>query len=123
MPVNLDSLPATHFSRKPYTVSYLKDGKKMTIKRQPPATLHKMLPTDIVELNQTKNSEFVAGDEFTIKGINPRQPNIIQIEDDEGLATFVPYYDLILEEAVAPRSRSTAERQDSPEENRYLLWP
>lgn len=121
MSVNLDALPTPYYSRRPYTVSYMKDGKQVTIKRQPPMVLHKMMPTDIVELNEAKNADFPAGDEYTIKGINPRHPNIIQIESDEGISTFVSYADLTLEDAIAPRRGMT--RQDNPADNRYLLWP
>ncbi len=109
------------FSRKPYTVSYYKDGEKKTIRRVPPPVLHDMLPTDVVKLTQTKNDDFKKDEEFTFKDINQRQPNTIRIQGEDGKETFVAYYDLQLEEAVHPAHGVAS--KNSPERNRYLLWP
>jgi len=117
----MDINTRNYFSRRPYNVTYFKDGEQKTIRRQPPPVLHNMLPTDEVSLTMSKNADYRAGDEFTIKSINPRHPNTIQIEDDDGNATFVAYNELNLEEMIAPR-RGMGGR-DAPERNRYLLWP
>ena len=119
--VDIAELPPVYFSRRPYNVTYYKDGEQKTIRRMPPPVLHKMLPTDVVSLNRSKNEDFSEGDEFSIKHINTRQPNTIQIMDDDGVATFVSHADLNLEEAVAPRRGVSP--KDHPRSNRYLLWP
>jgi hypothetical protein len=114
-------MDSVRFSQKPYNVVYMKDGVKHVIKRRPPPVMHEMLPTDIVELTQSKNADWTEGSEYTVKNINPRHPNIIQIEDKEGNSTFVPYYDLNLNEMVAPRKGYAP--KDMPANNKYLLWP
>ncbi len=113
------------FDRKPYNVTYVDlKGDQKTIRRVPPPKLHEMLPTDVVELTTKKNDDFQAGDQFTVKHINARHPNIIQIDDGDGNATFVPYFDLKLEPSgeMAPRDGQTAPHE-VPARNRYLLWP
>ncbi len=117
----MSSAPPVSFNRNPYLVSYYKDGEKISIRRRPPPLLHNMLPTDVVKLTETKNDDFKQGSEFTVKHINPRHPNTIQIQDDDGNATFVAYYDLQLEEQVAPRDGIAP--KDAPRNNRYLTWP
>ena len=109
------------FDRKPYTIAYYKDGERHTIRRVPPPLQHKMLPTDKVELSRQKNDDWKNGDTYTVKHINPRHPNVIQIQDRGGNATFVPYYDLKLNEEVAPRDGILP--MDRPSRNKYLLWP
>ena len=116
----MSDIPKIVFDRKPYTVSYMKDGEKQTIRRRPPPLLHEMLPTDKVELTVKKNDDFQTGD-YTIKHINPRHPNTIQIMNDDGHATFVDYRDLELQERISPRDGVAPE--DEPINNRYLNWP
>ena len=111
-----------NFSRKPYTVAYtdFHTGELVKIVRRPPPLLHEMLPTDIVELTTKKGDDFQAGDDFTVKHISYRQPNTIQIQDDDGNTTFVPSFDLELKGKVAYRGVA---RIDDERANRYLLWP
>ena len=109
------------FNRTPYTVTYMKDGQKQTIRRVPPPKLHEAMPEDLVTLTRGKNADFKAGDEMTVKSINPRHPNILQLTNDEGLSTFVDYYDVQLEEVRS--MRDGVEPLDMPINNRYLLWP
>ena len=109
------------FSRVPYTVTYYKDGEKHSIRRQPPPKLHEMLPEGEVRLTRSKNADFQAGDEMTIKGINPRQPNVLQLVNEDGLSTFVDSFDAQLEVMHAPRNG--VEVIDLPVNNKYLLWP
>lgn len=109
------------FDRKPYIVTYYKDGKKHTIRRVPPPVLHNMLPKDMVRLNRTKNADWKEGQVFSVKYINPKHPNVIQIEDKKGNSTFVPYFDLCLEDKVAMRNGKLP--IEEPINNRYLLWP
>ncbi len=109
------------FNRTPYTVTYMKDGEKKTIRRVPPPKLHEMLPDDLVSLTRGKNADFKAGDEFTVKGINPRHPNVLQLTNEDGIDTFIDHYDLRLEEIRS--TRDGVEPIDMPINNRYLLWP
>ena len=109
------------FSREPYTVTYYKDGERKVIRRRPPPKLHPMLPKDVVELSRSKNADFQAGDEFQVKHINQRHPNVLQLVNDDGVSTFVDYYDLELTERRAMRNGLRPE--ELPENNRYLLWP
>ena len=112
---------AIQFNRQPYKVTYYKDGEKHIIRRRPPPKLHQLLPKDEVSLKLSKNADYQAGDEFTVKHINQRQPNVLQLENDSGQTTFVDYYDLNLEAKRAlPGGESPL---DLPENNRYLLWP
>ena len=80
-----------------------------------------MLPKDEVSLKVGKNEDFEAGDEFTVKHINQRHPNVLQVTNDDGVSTFVDYYDLKLERKVA--GRDGVDPLDFPENNKYLLWP
>ena len=107
------------FDRQPYTVTYFKEGVKHTIRRRPPPKLHDVLPTDIVSLKYDKNIEWEDGDDFEVKHINPRHPNVLQLENDDGETTFVEYFDVDLEEMVAPRRG----RRGQSNPDAYLLWP
>jgi hypothetical protein len=80
-----------------------------------------MLPKDEVKLTRGKSDDFQAGGEFNVKHINPKHPNVLQLEDDEGRSTFVDYYDLSLERKVG--RRDGVDPIESPERNEYLLWP
>ncbi len=80
-----------------------------------------MLPTDKVELTFGKNDDWREGNTYTVKHINTRHPNVIQIQDSEGNATFVPSHDLLLKEKVGLRPGE--ERRDDPITSGYLTWP
>jgi hypothetical protein len=113
---------AVRFSRKPYTISYTDlKGEHKTIRRVPPAKMHEALPTDIVELTRKKSDAFDEGEEYEVKHINPRHPNVLQLVGDDGRTTFVEHYDIRLEEEVADRPGK--DPRDKPINNRYLLWP
>ena len=115
----MDLIP---FKRKPYTVTY-KDfhtGELKHVRRRPPQKQHEMLPTDVVELSTKRGDDWEAGDEFAIKHVSYRAPNIIQLKNDEGATTFVPYFELSLEEGVAYRDKPGI---DNVQSNRYLRWP
>lgn len=110
------------FSRKPYKVTYRDlEGNMQTIRRVPPPKLHDMLPKDIVKIESKKNDDWNKGDEFAIKGINPRQPNTVQLQKENGDYTFMSFYDLSLEERIG--SRKYANPADDPVLNEYLIWP
>ncbi len=112
------------FNRDPYKVVYYKDGEKHTIRRVPPPKLHPMLPEDKVELTRSKNADFKAGDRFEVKDINPRQPNVLQIRNEEGLSTFIDHYDAKLMESGSDMILNEAgELVEKPIDNDYLLWP
>ncbi len=115
------------FTREPYTVTYYTEGEKHTIRRVPPPKLHSALPEDKVELTTSKNADFRAGETFEVKSISPRQPNVLQIVNEEGLSTFVDHYDAklvstavdnLLNEGEAGKSADQA-----PIDSSYLLWP
>lgn len=109
------------YPRTPYKVTYWKDGEKHVIQRRPPPKLHDIEPEDTVTLTRGKNDDFPKGSELTVKGISPRQPNVLQLVNEEGLATFVDYYDAELEEMRG--KRNGVDPLDFPINNKYLLWP
>jgi hypothetical protein len=110
------------FDRKPYIVRYTdQDGKPQTLRRVPPPKLHDALPTDKVELTKTRSDDFEAGDVLTVKNINPRQANTLQVENSDGQTTFINHYEMFLKEKMAARGDVPAEQL--PERNKYLLWP
>ena len=75
----------TKFDRTPYKVTYLDlHGEKHTIKRTPPPKLHDALPTDIVRLDRKRSDDFVAGTEYEVQSISPRQPNVLQLKRSDG---------------------------------------
>jgi len=108
-------------SRRPYTVTYYKNGEKQTIRRRPPKKLHNLLPTDVVELKNKRSDYFEKGENFEVKNINNRQPNTLQLENDDGQTTFVSYDDVVLREAYIERPGVLT--VDAAETQRYLLWP
>ena len=109
------------FSRRPYNVVYYKDGVKQTIRRVPPPKLHDIMPEDVVELKVRHSADWEEGEEFTVRNINPRHPNTLQLEKDDGATTFVAHYDLELIDEVGPREGGSP--LDRPKNNKYLLWP
>ena len=114
-------MSAIRFSRRPYTVTYMKDGERQTIRRRPPPKLHDVWPKDLVSLKETKNIDWEADDEFTVKHINPRHPNVLQLINDEGETTFVDHYQVELEEMIG--ERDGVKPQEMEVNNKYLLWP
>jgi hypothetical protein len=91
------------------------------IQRRPAERLHDILPTDKVKLTMQKNDDWLAGKIYTAKNINPRHPNIIQIENGGGDATFVSALDLVMDERIA--ARNGVDPRDAEINNEYLLWP
>lgn len=112
---------SVRFTRRPYTVTYMKDGERHTLRRRPPEKLHDIWPEDIVSLKEGKNEQWEGGEEYEVRHINPRHPNVIQLDDGDGNTTFVEYMDLELEEAIGPRDGKRP--TDMAANNRYLLWP
>lgn len=115
------------FSRKPYQVTYYKDGEKHTITRRPPPKVHDMWPKDVVELTTKRNDDWQKGETYTVKGITARQPNTLQIENGDGETTFVSSYDLKLQEArglsLESETSEAGKARKLPINNRYLTWP
>lgn len=110
------------FNQKPYQVVY-KDfhtNELKTVNRRPAEKQHLILPTDKVELTQKKNDDFEEGEEFTVKHISYRAPNVLQLKNDDNQTTFVNYFDTNLVEEVAYRNKPRIDDEDS---NRYLIWP
>ena len=111
------------WSREPYTVTYYKDKEKHTIRRRPPPKLHEALPGDMVSLTRGKNDDFKEGEEFKVKTIMQRSPNVLQLVNEEGLTTFADYYDTKLETDPEDRLAEGMVATDLPKNNKYLLWP
>lgn len=118
-------MDALTFDRRPYTVSYYKDGKKLTIRRVPPPKMHDALPTDVVKLTRKHSDDFVNGGTYEVKHISPRNPNMLQITNKRGETTFVPYFetDLYRKEADRTGMPGAPARADDPVSNGYLQWP
>ncbi len=120
-------MDSVKFDRKPYFVHYTDSatGERKSIRRVPPPKLHSALPGDVVELTSKKSDDFDAGDRFTVKHINPRHPNVLQIKDDDGKTTFVNWFEARLDEMVAPRAEGQAASEPGvlPIKSDYLLWP
>lgn len=110
--------------RTPYTVRYMKDGVQKVERRVPPPKLHDILPGDEVTISRRKGADWDEGDEVKVKGINPRQPNTLQVEKN-GKTTFLPYFDTRFEgrpgEDVIAEDERRAEAD--PIGSKYLLWP
>ena len=118
------------FDRKPYVVSYIDtQGQQQKIRRVPPPKLHSAMPTDRVELKTRRSDHFQAGDEVTVKRINPRHPNVLQVENEEGQTTFISHTDMIFEQKSAENLsiKSTSPQvepdDDTPISSSYLDWP
>ena len=110
------------FDRKPYFVTWKdQDGNMQTIRRVPPPKLHDALPPYVVELTADRSADFRKGDQVTVKHINPRHPNVLQVEDGDGHTTFMNYFEVNLKEQVAMRDGVPPEAR--PERNKYLTWP
>lgn len=115
---------ASH-DRRPYMVSYTKDGVRHTIRRVPPPKLHDYLPEDKVTIRRTKGEDWEEGDEVTVRGVNRRQPNTLQVEGPDGKKTFLPYFDVAFKdrkgEDIIMEDEMKVARD--PLGSKYLLWP
>jgi hypothetical protein len=112
------------WDRKPYTITYQKDGKTHTQRRIPPPKLHEIEVGDKVTLTRRKGEDWDDGDEVKIKHISGRQPNTLQVERD-GKVTFVPYFDMNFKgrpgASIVDEDEKAIARD--PLGSRYLLWP
>jgi len=117
------------FDRKPYVISYTdSEGKPQKIRRVPPPKLHSAMPTDKVELKTRKSDHFRSGDVVTVKHINPRHPNVLQVQNEDGQTTFITHYEMVQREKsvenAANQPRSVSNDEDSPSiSSSYLDWP
>lgn len=108
-------------TRRPYEVTYYDlNGVKQTLRRRPPPKQHDILPQDEVELIRGKNADWQA-DSYSVKHINPRHPNVLQITDGDGNHTFVDAHDVELDEMIAPRPG--ADPRDTERNASYLVFP
>ena len=121
----MSTVAAATNDRTPYKVEYYKDGKKQVLHRRPPPKLHTALAGDTVTIKNRKNADWAEGDEAKVKAINPRQPNTLQLEKDDGTYTFMTYFDCNIENFSEEETIVTAsgERRRDPIGNEYLLWP
>lgn len=111
------------FPRNRYTVWY-KDqaGTVQKIVRRPPEKLHDILPTDVVELKQSKNEDWAENKEYSVKHIGWKNPNVLQITKESGETTFVNYTDVSVRDRII-RDGVIYEPKDDPVSNKYLGWP
>jgi hypothetical protein len=110
--------------RKPYVVSYTKDGVTHKIHRRPPPKLHGMIVNDTVTIRRRKGEDWDEGEEATIRSISKRQPNTLALEKD-GIKTFLPYFDVKFkdrdgESVIADENNNITV---NPKGGKYLLWP
>ena len=113
------------FDRSPYKVTYYKEGKMHTIRRVPPPKLHDAMPGDTVTITNKKNDDWQEGQTVKVKNITSRQPNVLQVEKEDGKYTFLDYRDVKLNERppVTAETTEQAERDADPIGSKYLLWP
>jgi len=110
------------FDRKPYVISYRdQNGEMNKLRRVPPPKLHEALPADKVAITRGRSEDFAEGDIVTVKHINTRHPNVLQVTNKDGNTSFLSHLDIRLEERVA--LRAGIDPRDEPEANAYLLWP
>jgi hypothetical protein len=113
----------------PYTIRYKDDktGEMKTIRRQPPVKLHQTLPKDKVELLSKRSDSFDEGGTYTVKGISPRSPNILQLENGDGETTFIEYHDtkLVSENAEPETSGDNVSPAQASRiiKSKYMIWP
>ncbi len=74
------------FDRRPYTIMYYKDGKRIEKKRRPPPVLHEMLPKDKVALLKKKSDDFDISDHYTVKHISNRRQTLYRSITKRGKA-------------------------------------
>jgi hypothetical protein len=114
------------FDRRPYKVEYYKDGQKHVISRRPPPKLHPILPEDVVTIRRKRNDDWQEGDEVEVKAISSRQPNTLQVKNENGRTTFLPFFDVEFEgrdEGTDVVANDTRARRRDPIGSDYLLWP
>ena len=116
------------FDRKPYTITYTdQNGEQQKIRRVPPPKLHDALPGDRVDISVTKSDDFEKGDAVTIKHINPRHPNVVQVQRSDGKTTFLNFNEFKFDAGSAGASGSNnsgaGTAAERPINSRYLLWP
>ena len=114
------------FDRKPYTISYVDNkGDKQTIRRVPPPKLHVGLPGDKVDITTTKSDDFRKGDSVSIKHINPRHPNVVQVQTSDGRTTFLNFNEFSVNgvETIKNGAPNASVAADRPIKSNYLLWP
>ena len=116
-------MTTVRFGQKPYNrVIEDRSGETQVVRRRPAKKLHNILPKDEVELGVRRSELFPEGEVYKVKHINRREPNLLQLENSDGETTFVPHYDVELDEAIAPRGQRNGV-MDHPVDNAYLRWP
>ncbi|MEY2988772.1 MAG: hypothetical protein RJB13_2293 [Pseudomonadota bacterium] len=117
----------TPTNRSPYYVRYRDmDGELKSIRRVPPAKLHDMMPDDVVTISRKRSDNWEDGEEVKVIGINPKQPNTLMVEKENGTRTFLAYSDLKTKprtEADIAYAEELRERANDPIGSDYLLWP
>ena len=110
--------------KKYYDVSYrdFHTGEMKKIRRSIPKKIHDIIPEDTVKLKYKRNDDWLAGEEFKVKHVSYKNPNILQIiNDDDMTTTFVSSYDVNLER-VGERDEVRS-KNDSIRRKEYLRWP
>ena len=81
------------------------------------------MPQDVVELSHKHNDNFQAHETYNVKHIGPKQPNTLQLVDDDGNTTFVSHRDIKVIEEVGQREDGREPSGGEPIDSRYLNWP
>lgn len=117
----------TESARSPYYVRYrTAEGELKSIRRVPPAKLHDMVPDDVVTISRKRSDNWENGEEVKILGINPKQPNTLMVEREDGKTTFLAYTDVKSKPKSAADieyAEELRERASDPIGSDYLLWP
>lgn len=120
-------LKSASTTRSPYYVRYRdSDGELKSIRRVPPAKLHDMMPDDVVTISKKRSDNWENGEEVKIVGINPKQPNTVMVEKENGTRTFLSYTDVKTKPKTAADveyAEELKERANDPIGSDYLLWP
>jgi len=120
----MEAVAPITFERKPYVIEYYKDGEKKKLRRIPPQKMHIALPKDKVVLTSSKNADYREGEEFEVAHISTRQPNVLQLEDEDGHKTFVSYRDIkVIKKGPNHTDGSDETNPITPYGGRYLVWP
>lgn len=116
------------FSTKPMTrVIIDNNGDERVVKRRPPDKKHLYLPEDKVELGVKHGDSFDEGYTYIVKHISRQDPNILQLENDKGETTFVPYFELDTsnapEDLRGKLNGNSGRDPEHPINTKYLRWP
>ena len=79
-----------------------------------------------MELRRKHSDEFEANETYTVKHIGPKQPNTLQLVNEAGNTSFVPYGDVKVKDIGVRHLEDDDTRpsgDQGPIDSRYLNWP